>query len=54
MTNEQFDKFRREAEVTSAEIADLVGCTRRHMLNVETGREPVQQWMIKAVEELRK
>ena len=53
MNNTQFDKFRREAEVTSAQIADWAGCTRKHMLNVETGHEPVQPWMIKAVEALK-
>jgi len=46
MTNDEFNRMRREAEITSAEIADFAGCTRKEMYLVETHRLPVQNWMV--------
>ena len=46
MTNADFDTMRREAEISSAELADYMGASRRLMLQVETGREPVTQGMV--------
>ena len=46
MTNEQFDTMRRNAEITSVEIADYAGATVIELLEVETCRAPVQNWMI--------
>lgn len=52
MTNQQFDTMRREHEITSVEIAHYAGCTVKEMLNVETGRAPVQKWMVKVLNEM--
>jgi predicted transcriptional regulator len=52
MTNEQFDTIRRNAEITSAEIADYLGASRSYIVKVETGREPVTPSMVKALEAL--
>ena len=52
MTNEQFDKMRREAEVTSVEIANYAGATVKELLMVETGKAPVQAWMISALNDI--
>lgn len=46
MTNAEFDTIRRNAEITSAELADYMGASRYHMLRVETGREPVTAGMV--------
>jgi hypothetical protein len=46
MTNQEFDALRRENEITSVEIANYAGATVKELLLVETGRAPVQSWMI--------
>ena len=46
MTNSDFDAMRREAEISSTELADYMGASRRFMLQVETGREPVTPGMV--------
>lgn len=45
-----FNNFRRNARITSVELADFIGCSRSFMLKVETGHEPVKSWMFQAVE----
>lgn len=52
MTTSEFDSIRREAEITSAELADFMGASRAYMLKVETGREPVTPSMISALNEM--
>jgi hypothetical protein len=52
MTNAEFDSRRRNAEITSTEIAHHVGATVRELLMVETGRAPVRPWMVSALNEM--
>jgi DNA-binding transcriptional regulator YiaG len=52
MTNAEFDRIRREAEITSAELAAYAGATPRELLMVETGKAPVQGWMVKVLNEM--
>lgn len=54
MTNDQFFQFRCTNEVTSVEIADYLGSSVKLMLDVETAREAVKSFMIKAVIEIAK
>ena len=53
MTNEAFNKARREAEITSAELADFIGCTRKEMLLVESYKIPVAAWMVSALDQMK-
>jgi DNA-binding transcriptional regulator YiaG len=52
MTNTEFDTIRRNAEITSAEIANYAGATVRELLGVESGRVQVQPWMIAVLNEM--
>lgn len=52
MTNQQFDTMRREYEITSVELANYAGASVKELLAVETGRAPVQDWMIKVLQEM--
>ena len=52
MTTAEFFKMRVEAEITSCEIADYAGCTRKLMLMVETGKAPVEAWMVAVLREM--
>lgn len=52
MTNMEFDTLRRNAEITSAELADFLGASRAFILRVETGREPVTPSMVAALTEM--
>lgn len=54
MTNQEFDAMRREAEITSAQIANYAGATVKELLMVETGKAPVKPWMIRALKFLIK
>jgi hypothetical protein len=52
MTNAEFDTIRRNAEITSVELANYAGATPRELLMVETGRAMVQKWMIAVLNEM--
>lgn len=52
MTNAEFDTTRRDAEITSAELANYAGASVRELLAVETGRAPVQSWMVAVLNEM--
>jgi DNA-binding XRE family transcriptional regulator len=49
MSNEDFNTIRRNAEITSAELADFMGTCRSQMFRVETGREVVAPSMVSAL-----
>ena len=49
MTNEAFNAARREAEITSAEMADFIGVSRIYMYRIEIGREEVPQSIVNAL-----
>lgn len=52
MGNAEFDALRREAEITSVELAHYAGASVRELLSVETGRLPVQPWMVAVLKEM--
>jgi DNA-binding transcriptional regulator YiaG len=52
MTNQKFDTIRRNAEITSTELANYAGATPRELLMVETGRVAVQPWMVSILNEM--
>lgn len=52
MNNAEFDTRRRNAEITSAELANHAGASVRELLAVETGRAPVASWMVKVLDEM--
>ena len=52
LTNEQFSDLRRNLRITSVEIADYAGYSRKLMLDEETGREPVAEWMVSVLRAL--
>lgn len=52
MNASEFFQFRVSRQITSAEIAHRIGCAVSLMLKVETGREAVRPYMVKAVEDI--